>query len=180
MKEAVALGKKWRHTRIDEVYTSGMQRSDDTGVFLCSREGVQKNVKAIFVEQDFGEEYNRLLRSGDYTGANLLRYGGSLDGRSVEDKRPYRTQDGESLDDVAHRAQLALLHLIFDHGVALPSDSLEIPNHRPVWDGSLIDGVPHIVVVSNNLFLCDLVESMACWETPRHMEGNTEYDNAEW
>ncbi|KAF4567595.1 hypothetical protein EYR40_006596 [Pleurotus pulmonarius] len=181
MKAALALGNKWRQTRIDEVYTSGTQRSDDTGVLICSREGVQKNAKAIFVEHDFGEEYNRLLRSGDYSGASLLRTGGSRYGRSVEVKRPYRTQDGESQNDVAHRAQLALLHLIFDHGVALPAEPLQAsPNHRPVWDGSLIDGVPHIVVVSHNLFLCELVESMACWEALVHREGDTHYDNAEW
>ncbi|KAF9499337.1 hypothetical protein BDN71DRAFT_1586787 [Pleurotus eryngii] len=139
----------------------------------------QKVEKEIFVELDLGAEVKALLIAGRSDEAHSLR---TDNGRAVQPtsvRRRHRTPGGESQEDAARRAQLALLHLIFDHGVQLVSPPEQASDDSHSWDGTLIDGIPHLVVVGHNLFLSELFESLKCWEAATHVETMV-YRNAGW
>ncbi|KDQ27068.1 hypothetical protein PLEOSDRAFT_168687 [Pleurotus ostreatus PC15] len=180
--QASALGRQWSNVRIDKLYLSNTTRTrETTDCILESRTGaeVEKAEKKILIELDLGAEVKALLMAGRSDAAHSLR---TDNGRAVQPtsvRRRHRTPGGESPEDVARRAQLALLHLIFDHGVQLASPPEEASDDSHSWDGTLIDGIPHLVVVSHNLFLSELFESLQCWEKTTHVE-TMEYRNAGW
>jgi len=47
-------------------------------------------------------------------------------------------------------------------------------------DVGVTSKIPHIMIVSHNLFLTELYESLGCWNSSKHDQTGTEYDNAEW
>ncbi|KAJ8694715.1 hypothetical protein PTI98_007367 [Pleurotus ostreatus] len=180
--QASALGRQWSNVRIDKLYLSNTTRTrETTDCILESRTGaeVEKAEKKILIELDLGAEVQALLMAGRSDAAHSLRTDNGRAVQPISVRRRHRTPGGESPEDVARRAQLALLHLIFDHGVQLASPPEEASDDSHSWDGTLIDGIPHLVVVSHNLFLSELFESLQCWEKTTHVE-TMEYRNAGW
>ncbi|KDQ32104.1 hypothetical protein PLEOSDRAFT_1081420 [Pleurotus ostreatus PC15] len=175
-KEATDLGAEWSSTRIDKLYLSPTARTrQTTEKLLDGRADVETEERELLIEQDLGPEYTHLLVTGQIEAASNLKTNGARPGsRRVDDRREYRTPGGESQNDLARRAQLALLQIIFDHGVHLST-----PPTPESWDGSLVEGIPHIVLVTHNLFLSELFESLLCWEQSGHTETLIEYGNAE-
>ncbi|KAF4593366.1 hypothetical protein EYR38_009080 [Pleurotus pulmonarius] len=178
----VGQHRQWSDVRIDKLYLSNTTRTrETTECILESRTGaeVETAENEILTELDLGAEYKALLMAGRSDAARSLRTGGGLAISPTSVRRRHRTPGGESQEDAARRAQLALLHLIFDHGVQLASPPEQASDDSTSWDGTLIDGIPHIVVVSHNLFLSELFESLQCWEQPTHIE-TMDYRNAGW
>ncbi|KAF9500654.1 phosphoglycerate mutase-like protein [Pleurotus eryngii] len=176
-EQAERLGALWSSTRIDKLYLSPTARTrQTTEKLLDGRADVETEERELLIEQDLGPEYTRLLVTGQIEAAGDLKTNGAPPGsRPVDIRRAYRTPGGESQNDLAKRAQLALLQIIFDHGVHLST-----PPSPESWDGSLVDSIPHIVLVTHNLFLSELFESLLCWEQSSHTETIIEYGNTEW
>jgi hypothetical protein len=112
-------------------------------------------------EQDHGPEVEAAMRSGDMSLALKLRTGVGFFGvaTSSQSKRQYCAPGGESLNRVVRRGIFAL-ELFFDiHGCELASPPTELledsrgPEASKLPESKLPDNVPHIVIVSHNIFL---------------------------
>jgi len=94
-----------------------------------------------------------------------------IDGKVPRSHTP--PEGGESLDTVARRASEFILSTMAEHAVVTgegPEDfDLEM------WKGDevtrLPPGLPHIVLVSHNVFLCELYELMHYWNSTDRGKG---------
>ncbi|KAF4570085.1 hypothetical protein EYR36_009891 [Pleurotus pulmonarius] len=112
----VGQHRQWSDVRIDKLYLSNTTRTRETTECIL---------------ENLGAEHKALLMAGRSDEAHSLRTGGGYAVSPTSVRRRHRTPGGESQEDVARRAQLALLHLIFDHGVQLASPQNRHPMIPP-------------------------------------------------
>ncbi|KDQ11391.1 hypothetical protein BOTBODRAFT_459753 [Botryobasidium botryosum FD-172 SS1] len=90
--------------------------------------------------------------------------------------RSYRPPGGESLDDVANRGLLSLRKYI-KAGVQLAEepDLSTLPINFQV--GDLLEGIPHHVIVSHNIALCEPHDLFVSWNLPNHEATAGSFEN---
>ncbi len=117
----------------------------------------------LITEQDHGPQVDVARRSGNEYLEYQLRTGQSAFGypTSSTPLRSYSPPGGESLDTVSFRAKMALHSYLRSYGASFAS----MPD-VPVDSADLIDGVPHVVVVSHNIFLTEFYEAMLFFNDP--------------
>ncbi|KAF8642473.1 hypothetical protein AX16_009474 [Volvariella volvacea WC 439] len=183
--QASQLRDKWSNVRMDAIYSSDVVRTRETAsTLLGSRSGhltVQEHHD--LVEQEHGPVVMNYFKSGDIEYADMERRGNIY--APYQSRREHRPTGGESANDVAERAQYRFLRIMFDRGVPLdqvPAESKEDFNRINTWGdvNHVPEGIPHIVMVSHNILLSELYESLHMWNDSCHKEMATEYRNAEW
>ncbi len=148
------------------------------------------------------EEFERVIGSRVYEQIQGIERckDGSRDGRGFE---------GESLDDVAYRAELVMRQIAmffeYQHHLQLESGSLDALSSKKVVIGNLgpmvladrtVDPINvhtskepkdlpaellHIVIVSHNIFLSELYELLHRWQTPENnVRSDIAFDYTDW
>ncbi|KAF8504267.1 hypothetical protein JB92DRAFT_2967794 [Gautieria morchelliformis] len=135
---------------------------------------------AGLVEHDFGPVVRQLMAANRLEEANCERTGKYTPGLP---ERKYRPSGGESLQDLVHRGISELRDIVLRHAVALPAPPEEMneSDYRPRGTvDKLVKGVPHVVIVSHNIFLAELWKALASWKEENHVDTYNDYRNAGW
>lgn len=177
--QAETLGKEWVDVRIDHLLSSPSQRAHNTAKALSEHNKCHPEVIIghHLGERRYGAAVTRLMQRGDQeAGSTALR--GSLSGAVNRTYTP--AEGGESLEHVAQRAEIAILQTLFQYGVNLPEPpELLIKKEATTTPADLPDGIPHVVIVSHNIFLSELYEKLHYWQE-EYRETNCNYRNASW
>ena len=183
--QAEDLGKNWADVHIDYIYTSPLERAKDTALALARHNKAHPKVieSVKLKEQDLGPVVNDLMSQYRRDEAFYERMGQSVRNYkpSLGLHRSHCPRDGESLDEVTSRGISAILEIMNTHGVELSTPPKEMTMQLSQFSGQqLVDGLPHIVIVSHNIFMCELYEGIKSWNKPKHEEGYTKYANTCW
>ena len=89
-------------------------------------------------------------------------------------------EGGESMDIVACRAEKVIRSILSKYAVNrserpeffLKEKTTDTPTDLP-------GGIPHVVIVSHNVFFMELYEKMFSWGS-RHSETNCHWNNTDW
>ncbi|KAF8509853.1 histidine phosphatase superfamily [Hysterangium stoloniferum] len=179
--QARRLGQNWANIRTDSIYSSDMARAKTTAQAIVDVHSSTLELKTLSLlrEQGHGPEVEKCMRRSDYSKARQLRTGGYAP--SSQEGRLHRPPGGESATDVVERGVLVLQYLIHRYGRYLPSPPTELLEDRPIQSANPFpDDVPHIVVVSHNLFLSELYEALLSWNAEQHCYSEIEYGNTHW
>jgi len=163
--QAETLGKDWADTHIDHLLSSPLQRAHDTAKALSSHnEGHSEIiVNPLLEERRFGDIAYRVMQS------NAL---------PLRDRSP--TQDGESMNMVAMRAEAITRMILREYAIEL-SEIPEFFLKKKTTDTPAVlpDGVPHVVIVSHNGFLMEFYDKLYSWGR-EHLSTKSEWGNAHW
>jgi len=176
--QAVSLGKTWADTHIDHLLSSPHLRAYDTAKALSSHNQGQPTIALdpFLVERRYGGKVARLMRYNKEAGLEALmgsRYGPPRRWHCPE-------EGGESMEMVAFRAEKVIRSIFSKYAVnrsEFPEFFLEKKTTDTPTD--LPDGIPHVVVVSHNVFFMELYEKMASWRSV-HSETNCHWNNTDW
>lgn len=177
--QAEALGKEWSKVHIDHLYSSTLKRAVDTAREISTHNVGHPEIeqRAALVEHRWGETALDYSRNGYHDAA--MR---ALTGGYSPINRKYRPSGGgESYNDVAIRGKTFLLTEIlgkFGAPVSQAPKSLR-EKEKALTAESLPEGIPHVVVVSHNIFLTELYEGLLCWGKEHEMM-NYCWNNAGW
>jgi broad specificity phosphatase PhoE len=182
-KQAERLGKEWRDVRIDVLHASTLQRAHATALQIA-KHNHNTTLEVIaddrYVERKMGQAVIDAINAGRIERASDL-YTGLSHGSSGVTPRDYQPPGGgESPNNVAARATLSLLTLLLTYGKALDEPPREFVDKTVIDSPNVLpEGIPHVVVVSHNIFLAELYESMFSWAKDHRMT-TCDYRNAEW
>jgi probable phosphoglycerate mutase len=178
--QAETLGKNWADTRIDLLVSSPLTRAHDTAKALSDHNKGHPKIVTLheLVERKYGRKVLRLMR-GDYGAARFELTGKTPHGSGPLSRFHTPAEGGESLDDVAQRAE-RIIRLILSKGVDL-SEAPEFFLNKKTTDtpSVLPDGIPHVVIVSHNVFLGELYDKLKYWGGNYRMTA-CDYRNAAW
>jgi broad specificity phosphatase PhoE len=179
--QARALGENWADTRINYLLSSPLDRALDTASALSEHNEGHPEVitHPELVERKYGEKVARLMKSDYYaaheelTGKSRYSHGGSFS------RSHCPAEGGESLNMVAMRAHLTTLRVLA-YGVKL-SEAPEffVSKKTTTTPAVLPDGIPHVVIVSHNVFLMELYEGLHSWGGD-HVETKCHWNNTSW
>jgi len=181
--QAERLGKDWRDVHIDALRTSPLKRAYETALAIAKHNQdttleVIQNDK--YVERKPGQEVIDALRYG-YDERAVTLFTGVPFGRSGETPRDYMPPGGgESLKQVAQRAVSTLLILLYKFGKELDEPPKEFVDKKVIDSPNVLpEGIPHVVLVSHNIFLAELYETMFSWGSDHRMT-TCKYRNGDW
>lgn len=183
--QAECLGEAWANVRIDALYSSTLERAYDTAAEIAKHNIKHPDIEQmeILVEQKYGTYVADMMARGAETRAMEALTGRSSwdTGPPIRSHRP--PNGGESLQDVATRASRAISGILLRNLVKFdePPKSF-VDNEKVDMPEELPDGVPHVVIVSHNIFLTELYEELLCWNTDPHYHKMTtcQYGNTGW
>jgi probable phosphoglycerate mutase len=181
--QAERLGKDWRDVHIDVLHASTLQRAHDTALQIAKHNHnatLEVITDVRYVERKMGQAVLDAIHAGNTERASDL-YTGLSRGQSGTTPRGYRPPGGgESPNDVAMRAKMNLLILLLEYGKELDEPPREFIDKTVIDSPNVLpEGIPHVVVVSHNIFLAELYESMFSWASDHRMT-TCDYRNAEW
>ena len=180
---------------MDTIYSSDKTRAHETAKAIASASKPPKEViqREWLTEKDHGPEFHRHDMLGNNDAAYYARTGISYSPysrRNIAGQiRFFVPKGSESEYDTGHRAQAEILSLLLKHGVLLTEedkvkewdDVVEVaPSSGWKADMGVSSKISHIMIISHSLFLTELYESLGCWNSFRHDQTGTKYDNAEW
>ena len=182
-EEAECLGKNWSDVHIDVLHTSTLECAYDTALAIAKHNkdtNLEVIWKEIYVERKSGQVVIDAVCAGRMEQAETLYYG-IPSGRSGTTPHDYvPPSGGESPQDVANRAVLSLLLLLEEHGKELDEPPKEFMDKKIINSpNDLPEGIPHVVLVSHNVFLAELYEAMYSWGSSHHMT-TCHYHNVDW
>ncbi|KAM6490043.1 hypothetical protein JOM56_014622 [Amanita muscaria] len=110
-----------------------------------------------------GAQVRRQGRSNDYEATQE-----ALMGQSLYDSRPLSrhspAEGGESFATVALRAEAIIRMILSSHGVELSEAPEFLLDEKTTTTSAILpDGIPHVVIVSHNVFLMELYEKLQSW-----------------
>ncbi|KAE9394120.1 phosphoglycerate mutase-like protein [Gymnopus androsaceus JB14] len=162
--QAQRLGEAWANVRIDRLLSSHLIRAVDTAQAISDNNKHRPVViqQVNLQERKTGSVVESLRRQGRDDEASIELRGWGED--DTIDRHHTPGGGGESLETVAERAKLFIFSCMAKYGV----DTLENPEEFDVgrWESTpedLPEGLPHVVVVSHNIFLCELYEMILYW-----------------
>jgi broad specificity phosphatase PhoE len=182
-QQAERLGNDWKDVHIDFLEASTLQRAHDTALQIAKYNHdatLKVTTKDIYVERRMGQAGIDAVRAGNQERAKAL-YTGLLPGQSGTTPRNHQPPGGgESPYAVANRARLSLIALIRKYGKELDEPPKEFLDKMVTNSPDVLpEGIPHVVVVSHNIFLAELYESMFGWNSDHRMT-TCNYRNADW
>jgi broad specificity phosphatase PhoE len=168
--QAKKLGEQWSNVRIDHLYASYLKRAVNT-----AREISEQNVgkpeieeRSELREHDTGDS-TYLFKEG------LIR---TLRVSGTASKRRYKYDEStESYEEVSKRArEFVEEEVLGKFGVC----QLDVPKQVDLQNpGTLPEGLPHVVIVSHNVFITELYEGLLYWNR-EHFETDIHWNNACW
>jgi len=182
--QAKALGLRWLDIRIDYLLSSPLTRAVQTAeaIAYINQSNPEIMQMDILKEQDHGKLFRSYMAAGKINAANTLRRGcASSDFDGVVPRNYRAPEGGESYNDLVARGA-RLLKCLAKMGVELtvPPRELSEEYTSTSLPDELPKTVPHIVVVSHNLFLSELYDALHCWGKPEHVGKMFDYQNANW
>jgi broad specificity phosphatase PhoE len=175
--QAENLGKSWEDVRIDHLLSSPLERAYDTAKALSENNKGHPMVLRLhqLVERKYGQKAARLMRQGYHDEAHKV-----LSGNDPYDRFHSPDEGGESLNAVAERGAKAITGLINGFGVDL-SEPPEFFRTKERFKSpmELPAGIPHVVIVSHNVFLCELYDKLKNWGETYGMS-SVDYRNTGW
>jgi probable phosphoglycerate mutase len=133
-----------------------------------------------YVERRMGQAVIDALYAGRIATAMTLYRGLSPDQSGVIPRDHQPPDGGESLNVVAYRARLSLTALLGKYGKELDETPKEFLDKTVIDSPNVLpEGIPHVVVVSHNIFLTELYESMFRWNSSYRVT-TCQYCNADW
>ncbi|KAA1469819.1 phosphoglycerate mutase-like protein [Dentipellis sp. KUC8613] len=185
--QASTLGLHWRDTRIDAIYASTLTRARVTAHAIADANNGDLSVRTepLLVERHIGSVARVHAARGDHKAARREQHGPGAGKLTHRDRMHRPGGGGESLDDVARRAKAVLLSTLKHHfeplgekpeGLALPPERCTAPTD------DVPEGIPHVVLVSHNVFICEFYETLVNWGKPvsEHRSTCTDYPNTAW
>jgi broad specificity phosphatase PhoE len=130
------------------------------------------------VEHYWGTEALKCSRKGQHEAARY-ELAGSYGGAPKRDFRP--RGGGESYKDVGERARDFVENEVLGRfGVALSEVSKDLLDEQKSKTPDILpEGIPHVVLVSHNLFLTELYEGLLFWNKV-HKDTRNYWANAAW
>ncbi|KAH8110889.1 phosphoglycerate mutase-like protein [Phellopilus nigrolimitatus] len=166
-QQAAALGARWKDVRIDALLSSHLTRAKDTAQAIAD---ANIGHPEVVVEDNLHERKYGTYVDGIKDTPGFYR---AVNGYSSFGSNPDRTHrpicGGESFSDVAERAYTAMVKILSKYGKALDEPYREQAKNLP-------DDIPHVVIVSHNIFLTELYECILQWHEPRWNKS----DEHEW
>jgi broad specificity phosphatase PhoE len=134
-----------------------------------------------YVERKPGSAVADAIRAGNRVQATAL-YNGLSPGQSGTTPRDYTPPGGgESPNLVALRAKSNLITLLHEYGEELDEPPKEFVDKTVINSPNVLpEGIPHVVLVSHNIFLAELYESMFGWNSDTYRMTTCHYSNADW
>jgi hypothetical protein len=191
--EANSLGLEWANVHIDHLYSSTFERAVQTAKAISAQNVSHPEIEQTkkIVEHYWGQTAIDYSKRGAH---DLVRQALSGKWGGGTPERDYRPEGGgESYQDVAVRARDFVEDEILGRfGVALSDVSKDLvdrqssPKDRygrlksPVTADVLPEGIPHVVVVSHNIFLTELYEGLIYWNSGTHRNTYNYWANASW
>jgi broad specificity phosphatase PhoE len=177
--EAERLGKEWIDVRIDHLLSSPFERACDTAKALSEQNKSHPEVDTseLLIERKYGSVVPRLMRLGHKEeAAEVLR--GSSGGPINRSHVP--AGGGESLEGVALRAETAVRQILSRYGTTVFESAEQFTKKVTSLTPALLpDGIPHVVIVSHNIFLIELYEKLQYWGREYRIS-DCEYKNTDW
>ncbi|KAM6493739.1 Histidine phosphatase superfamily [Amanita muscaria] len=179
--QAKSLGKNWEDTRIDYLLSSPLERALCTANTLSDHNEGRPEVVVHpdLAERRYGAKVARLMRYDREAGQEALR------GQSAYSPTPISrlhspAEGGESLAMVGLRAERIIRTILSSHGVKLSKAPEFLLDKKTTTTPAILpDGIPHVVIVSHNVFFMELYEKLYSWGND-HVETNCHWDNASW
>ncbi|GAA5908480.1 hypothetical protein JCM6882_001278 [Rhodosporidiobolus microsporus] len=142
--QATRLGEAFKDVPITAIYASDLKRANTTArkVWEANQVGDKPpfTTSPLLREQFFGEAEGAPWDAGRYSSAHL----------PWEDHRAFRlAPNAESLNDVAHRADLVLRHFVIPHVLSTAS----VPSSSSTFEG----GQHHILLVAHGIWLSEML-----------------------
>ncbi|KAA1469820.1 phosphoglycerate mutase-like protein [Dentipellis sp. KUC8613] len=183
--QAKTLARKWKNTRIEAIRASPYSRAHDTALAIqkANKSKPKLELSEYLIERRTGFVAMELFEHGDFEAASLERNGL---GKFPNLDRTHRPRGGgESWNDVEDRARKTFFSLLLEYAkvaadapsdLDLPADSVSYPLDN------IPEGIPHVVIVSHNLFLCEFYELLFNWDNAsgKHITTRADYRNTEW
>ena len=176
------LGENWSDVHINALHSSTLERAYETALAITKHNkdtDLKVTQKEIYVERKPGQVVSDAIRAGFVERAARLYFGPrSRSGVTPRDYAP--PYGGESADDVAERATSGLLLLLHRYGKELDEPPKEFVDKKVINSpNDLPEGIPHIIVVSHNIFLTEFYEAMYNWGRSHRMT-TCDYRNVDW
>jgi probable phosphoglycerate mutase len=181
--QAERLGKDWRDVHIDVLLTSTLKRAYETALVIA-KHNQDATLEAVqndrYVERKPGQEVIDAIRAGYEERAATL-YTGIPSGQSGVTPRHYTPPGGgESPNQVANRATMSLMMMMYKYGKELDEPPKEFIDKMVIDSPNVLpEGIPHVVVVSHNIFLAEFYEAMFSWFSDHRMT-TCDYRNVDW
>ncbi|KIJ29276.1 hypothetical protein M422DRAFT_54231 [Sphaerobolus stellatus SS14] len=181
IRQAQSRGVQYEDVRIDFLLSSPLVWAFKTANAIteqnCQKPEVMK--LDIMKEQDHGHLYRTYISQGRYQSAAALRFGDAFENGGLP-SRDYRTSGGESLDDLIVRGSL-LLYYLKEYAVELDAPPQELSSEYQATGqiDELPQGIPHVVVISHNIFLSEFYEALLAWHETEHVFKNINFQNIE-
>ncbi|KIK59570.1 hypothetical protein GYMLUDRAFT_671312 [Collybiopsis luxurians FD-317 M1] len=185
--QAQHLGEAWSDVRIDALMSSPLSRAADTAQILSENNHHHPPVvqHEVLQEQKYGTVAQVLFRQGqERQAAAELKGPTILEPKGYTDRNHTPGGGGESLEHVAERAKSFLLSCMSVYG----ADTIEGPEEFDAerWRSNnspknVPPDLPHVVIVSHNIFMCELYEKILYWHSEkRGPMVARQLNNAEW
>jgi broad specificity phosphatase PhoE len=167
--QAEALGEQWSNVHIDCLYSSDLSRALDT-----AREISKHNVGKPQIQEDPELREQNMGRDPYLFQKELHRF----DDCDETSRRRYKlNRFTESYEEVCRRAQEFVKDKVLGRFGVCRFDSPE--NVRMQKPEALPEGLPHVVIVSHNVFMTELYEGLLCWNR-KHIETSAHWKVASW
>ncbi|KAF9512112.1 hypothetical protein BS47DRAFT_1345919 [Hydnum rufescens UP504] len=166
--QAESLGKEWANTRIDYLMSSPLERAHDTAKALSDHNETHPEVHtlSLLVERQYGRRVPQLMRYNQRAGRE------ELTGRSAY-------SFGVVLEGAVLRGEIVIRSVLQTRGVISEPPEFFTNKKTTTTPAVLPDGIPHVVIVSHNVFLSELYEKLHYWGGD-YKETKCDYRNAGW
>lgn len=186
--QAKYLGEKFKDVRIDKIISSTYARATQTAQGIADEhcEPLTVEQSRWLREREIGDAARSASVQQDSYTYNRLVNGW---GRFPNFDRHHTPPGGESLNDVQTRAHWMLWRIAKWYGKDIGGERAQTEwlKLKEPRDGRLCkpddipEDIPHIVVVSHNIFLCEFYELLLNWDPSKpHKTTRTDYANTEW
>ncbi|KAM6494453.1 Histidine phosphatase superfamily [Amanita muscaria] len=179
--QAKSLGENWEDTRIDYLLSSPLERALSTANTLSVHNKGRPEVVTHpdLVERRYGDRVVRLMRYDKVAGEEELR-GKSPYSPGPPSRFHSPAEGGECMAAVASRAEAIIRMILSSHGTKSEKiDEVMLDKKTTTTPAILPDGIPHVVIVSHNVFLVELYEKLKSWGHD-HVETTCDWKNASW
>ncbi|KIM25784.1 hypothetical protein M408DRAFT_204117 [Serendipita vermifera MAFF 305830] len=158
MNQARALGQHWASTRIDTVYCSDLKRAHSTAKALVAGQpdstSLEPIVTPLLREQNFGIAEGKPWAAAPDSSPNAKSEAEQV--YYTIHTRHGKFEDGESLDDLARRAEEAIDTTVWPHVV----EALRPRKSAAANDAGERPEDAHIVLVSHGLAISELAAAL--------------------
>lgn len=188
--QAKSLGEKFKNVRIDKIISSTYARATQTAQGIVDEHCEPLTIEEHdwLIEREIGDDARSASIRQDSYSYNRLVNGW---GRYPNFDRHHTPPGGESLNTVQKRAQLMLWWIAKEFGKSIGGERAQTEewsklrehheDSRRCKPDDIPEDIPHIVIVSHNIFLCEFYELLLNWDPHKlHNTTSTDYGNTEW